>query len=229
MADGTDFLGSWLIDPLDGLSDLQARRLKAVDDQVFRHDPLRMLRAVRLMTRYQLQIDPWTASLITRDAQLLPEVAWERIHDELYAILGPDGATTQLHFLDEHNLFITIFPEFLPARGMRQPRPHHWDVLTHSIETVGALERIAQLVQDEPIPAPDPVGAPFMDARQGGEDESTNIDHGRDIILTPGSRAARHLFLCGLNRASNEDGSPATRHRQTCDLFLRRGGRNPFL
>ena len=145
LADGTDFLGSWLIDPLDGLSDLQARRLKAVDDQVFNHDPLRMLRAVRLMTRYQLQIDPWTASLITRDAQLLPEVAWERIHDELYAILGPDGATTQLHFLDEHNLFITIFPEFLPARGMRQPRPHHWDVLTHSIETVGALERIAHL------------------------------------------------------------------------------------
>ncbi|MGZ3624620.1 MAG: HD domain-containing protein [Ktedonobacteraceae bacterium] len=176
LGDGMGTLGSWLIDPLDSLSDLQAHRLKAVDDQVFRHDPLRMLRAVRLMTRYQLQIDPWTASLITRDAQLLPEVAWERIHDELYAILGPDGAITQLHFLDEHNLFITIIPEFLPARGMRQPRPHHWDVLTHSIETVGALERIAHLIQGEPMHALDPVGPPFMRARQGGEDEPTNID-----------------------------------------------------
>ena len=164
---GWVLFGSWLIDPLDGLSDLQTRRLKAVDDQVFRHDPLRMLRAVRLMTRYQLQIDPWTASLIARDARLLPEVAWERIHDELYAILEPDGATTQLHFLDEHNLFITIFPEFLPARGMRQPRPHHWDVLTHSIETVGALEYIAHLIQGEPMHALDPVGAPFMGARLG--------------------------------------------------------------
>ena len=171
-----EFPGSWLIDPLDGLSDLQARRLKAVDDQIFRHDPLRMLRAVRLMMRYQLQIDPWTASLITRDAQLLPEVAWERIHDELYAILGPDGATTRLHFLDEHNLFITIFPEFLPARGMRQPKPHHWDVLTHSIETVGALERIAHLVQSETMHALDPVGTPFMGGHQDGEDESTSID-----------------------------------------------------
>jgi len=176
MTDGTNFLASWLIDPLDSLSDLQAHRLKAADDQVFRHDPLRMLRAVRLMTRYQLQIDPWTASLITRDARLLPEVAWERIHDELYAILGPDGATTQLHFLDEHNLLITIFPEFLPARGMRQPKPHHWDVLTHSMETVGALERIAHLIQGEPMRALDPVEAPFMGARQGGEDEPTNID-----------------------------------------------------
>ena len=176
LGDGMGTPGSWLIDPLDGLSDLQARRLKAVDDQIFRHDPLRMLRAVRLMTRYQLQIDPWTASLITRDAQLLPEVAWERIHDELYAILGPDGATTQLHFLDEHNLFITIFPEFLPARGMRQPKPHHWDVLTHSIETVGALERIAHLVQSETMHALDPVGTPFMGGHQDGEDESTSID-----------------------------------------------------
>ena len=176
MADGTNFLASWLIDPLDGLSDLQAHRLKAVDDQIFHHDPLRMLRAVRLMMRYQLQLDSWTAGLITRDAQLLPEVAWERIHDELYAILGPDGATSQLYFLDAHNLFITIFPEFLPARGMRQPKPHHWDVLTHSIETVGALERIAHLVQSETMHALHPVGTPFTGAHQDGEDESTSID-----------------------------------------------------
>ena len=175
-ASHSDFLGSWLIDPLHGLSDLQARRLKAVDEQVFHHDPLRMLRAVRLMMRYQLQLDSRTASLITRDAELLPEVAWERIHDELYAILGPEGAANRLRFLDEHSLFITIFPEFMPARGMRQPNPHYWDVLTHSIETVGALEHIVQLAQNNTTHAPDPVEAPFRGARQDGEDEPTNID-----------------------------------------------------
>jgi poly(A) polymerase len=176
VADRADFFESCLIDPFDGLSDLQARRLKAVDNQVFRHDPLRMLRAVRLMMRYQLQLDPWTASLITRDAESLPEVAWERVHDELYAILGPEGAANRLRFLDEHNLFITIFPEFVPARGMRQPNPHHWDVLTHSIETVSALEHIAYLVQKNTMYAPDPVEAPIKGARHGGVDEPTNLD-----------------------------------------------------
>jgi poly(A) polymerase len=176
LGDGADVLGLRLIDPLHGLSDLQARRLKAVDDRVFRHDPLRMLRAVRLMMRYQLQIDPWTASLLTRDAGLLPEVAPERVHDELYAILGPEGAASRLHFLDEHGLFTVIFPEFVPARGMRQPNPHHWDVLTHSIETVGALEHIAQLVHDKTTHAPGNVGAPFTGTRRGGEDAATNID-----------------------------------------------------
>ena len=176
LADEAGFLELWLIDPLDGLSDLRARCLKAVDDQVFRHDPLRMLRAVRLMMRYQLRLDPWTASLITRDAELLPEVAWERVHDELYAILGPEGAANRLRFLDEHNLFITIFPEFAPARGMRQPNPHHWDVFTHSIETVGALEHIAHLLQENTTDTPDPVETPSIGSRHGGEDKPTNID-----------------------------------------------------
>ncbi len=157
------------IDPLHGLVDLQARRLKAVDDGIFRHDPLRMLRAVRLMMRYQLQIDPWTERLLTRDAGLLPEVAAERVHDEMYAILGPEGAANRLHFLDEHGLLTVIFPEFVPARGMRQPNPHHWDVLTHSIETVAALEQIAQLVLGETGHPHRNVGAPFTGAREDGD------------------------------------------------------------
>ncbi len=174
---GTGALGALhLIDPLNGLVDLQALRLKAVDDQVFRHDPLRMLRAVRLMMRYQLQIDPWTESLLRRDAGLLPEVAPERVHDELYAILGPDGAASRLHFLDEHGLFMVIFPEFAPARGMRQPSPHHWDVLTHSIETVGGLERVARLMQGKTAQPHHSVGAPFTGARKGGEEAATDVD-----------------------------------------------------
>jgi len=123
-----------------------------------------MLRAVRLMIRYQLQMDPWTESLLTRDVGLLPEVAAERVHDEMYAILGSEGAANRLHFLDEHGLFTVIFPEFVPARGMRQPNPHHWDVLTHSIETVGALEQIARLVQGKTEHSPRNVGAPLAGA-----------------------------------------------------------------
>jgi poly(A) polymerase len=136
-----------LIDPLHGLADLAAHRLKAVNEEVFRRDPLRMLRAVRLMMRYGLEIDRWTEELMIRDAALLTQVAAERVHDELYALLGPAGATERLRFLDEHGLFTVIFPEFVVARGMRQPGPHYWDVLEHSLESVGALERVARMVE----------------------------------------------------------------------------------
>jgi poly(A) polymerase len=144
-----------LIDPLNGLADIQARQLRAVDNDIFRHDPLRMLRAVRLKARYQLSIDPWTQELIRRDAPLLPSVAAERIHDELYAILQPNGATEQLHFLDTLDLLTVIIPEFIPARGMPQPRPHYWDVLEHSLQAVAALELLAiVLAHGEPTSFP---------------------------------------------------------------------------
>jgi len=138
------------IDPLHGIADLKARRLKAVDSEVFRHDPLRMLRAVRLMGHYSLKIDGWTEGLLMRDAPLITQVAPERIREELYAILAMDDATDRLRFLDAHGLLTTLLPEFIPARGMRQPIPHHWDVLEHSMETVGMLEKLTALLCGPP-------------------------------------------------------------------------------
>ena len=139
-----------LIDPTGGAADILARRLRAVDGDVFQRDPLRLLRAMRLAARYQLEIDSWTKDLIARAAPLLPEVAPERIHDELYAILAPDGAARQLRFLDTHGLLMVLIPEFISARGMPQPTPHFWDVLQHSFETVERLEQLAHLLQEQP-------------------------------------------------------------------------------
>ena len=135
------------IDPLHGVGDIVARRLKAVDGEVFRHDPLRMLRAVRLMMRYTLEMDGWTEGLLMRDSALLTQAAPERVHDELYAILAPDGARERLQFLDDHGLLTVLIPEFIPAREMSQPNPHHWDVLQHSLQTVGMWEKLVGLLQ----------------------------------------------------------------------------------
>ena len=131
------------LDPLHGLDDLAQRRIKVVADDVFQNDPLRLLRAVRFMMRYQLTLEEQTESLLIRDAHLLLQAASERIHEELYAILEPVGAVDRLHFMDAHQLFTVLFPEFIPARGMQQPELHHWDVLEHSIETIAALENLA--------------------------------------------------------------------------------------
>ena len=135
------------IDPLNGMADIVVRRLRAVDGEVFRHDPLRMLRAVRLMARYHLIMDGWTEGLMIRDSSLLPQVAPERIHDELYAILAGDGAMERLQFMDDHGLLTVLIPEFIPAREMEQPSPHYWDVLQHSLQTVGMWEKLVALLQ----------------------------------------------------------------------------------
>src|SRR5260370_2890981 len=137
-----------VIDPLNGAADVKARCLRAVDDGVFRDDPLRLVRAVRLRMRYGLHVDEWTEGLMRRDAALLARAAAQRVHDELYAILKPDGASERLRYMDELGLLTVLMPEFVAARGMRQPGPHFWDVLEHSVESVGALERLARMLQE---------------------------------------------------------------------------------
>ncbi|GAC1354498.1 MAG: CCA tRNA nucleotidyltransferase [Ktedonobacteraceae bacterium] len=132
-----------LIDPLHGATDLAIRTLRAVNNDVFKQDTLRMLRAIRFATHYDLSIEERTQQLIQRDASLLLIAAPERIHAELYALLEPEGATNRLYLLDRYDLFTALFPEFIAARGMVQPGLHHWDVFEHSIEAVAALERLA--------------------------------------------------------------------------------------
>jgi poly(A) polymerase len=139
-----------LIDPTGGQADLDARTLRAVNSSIFKYDPLRMLRAIRFRTRYHLTIDPRTEKMLIRDAALLPHAAAERIHDELYAILKPEGATERLRYLDAHGLFTALMPAFIPARDMPQPSLHYWDVFDHSLETVATLERLLTLLQQTP-------------------------------------------------------------------------------
>jgi poly(A) polymerase len=155
LAGAIPLVGIRYIDPLHGLIDIQQRRLKAVQDNIFLDDPLRMLRAIRFRARYQLTIDTWTEQLIKRDAKLLLRAAAERIHDELYAILVTNGAINQLRYLDSLGLLTILIPEFIPARGMRQPNPHYWDVLEHSLESVSALERVAMMLQSGDAPTQD--------------------------------------------------------------------------
>ncbi len=139
------------IDPVNGVADLEAHILRAVNNQVFQDDPLRMLRAIRFLMRYRLILESGTEQMISRDASLLPQAAGARIHEELYAILQPEGATARLRFLDAHHLLTALIPEFIPARGMPQSALHYWDVLEHSLESVGALERLAALFQQVPL------------------------------------------------------------------------------
>ena len=71
------------LDPHQGLADLAAKRLRAVNPGIFEDDPLRLLRAVRLEEELDLELDPDTEILVRRHAALVTEPAGERILAEL--------------------------------------------------------------------------------------------------------------------------------------------------
>ncbi len=54
-----------LIDPFNGRIDAKNRTLRVLRERSFIEDPLRMLRGVRLAARYELDIEPYTASLMS--------------------------------------------------------------------------------------------------------------------------------------------------------------------
>ena len=132
-----------IVDPLSGRDDLARRILRAAGDDVFRNEPGRMLRGVRLAKRLDFRMTPETAQSIRRDAHLLEYVAAERMRDEFMAILAADGARAQLEVLDRLDLLCRVIPELEAARNCAQPRTHHyWDVLGHLLHCVEYAEEI---------------------------------------------------------------------------------------
>jgi tRNA nucleotidyltransferase/poly(A) polymerase len=82
--------GGERVDPLGGVPDLEARRLRAVSETVFDDDPLRLLRAVRLEDELGFTLDEPTERLVRERAARVVEPAGERVLDELER-LTPDG------------------------------------------------------------------------------------------------------------------------------------------
>jgi tRNA nucleotidyltransferase/poly(A) polymerase len=103
------------VDPFGGRRDIEERRLRAVGESVFRDDPLRLLRAVRLEDELGLRLDERTEALLRRDAALVTQPAGERIVAELRR-LSPGGYRR----LDEVGLLG-------PLGGRIDERLERWD------------------------------------------------------------------------------------------------------
>ena len=80
-----------LVDPLDGLSHLQARQLVAVAEDNLRDDPLRLLRGLRLAAELNFELDATTRSWITQHHQAIACVAGERVLAELEKLAAAPG------------------------------------------------------------------------------------------------------------------------------------------
>jgi poly(A) polymerase len=129
-----------IIDPCYGLDDLDKAIIRTTTPEVFREDPIRLLRAVRLAAQLNFTIANDTEKQIRYDAGMISQVAGERIHEELVALLSAAGAGEYLSYLDTLGLLTVLIPELEPGRDTDQPREHQWHVLQHSLKTAAALD-----------------------------------------------------------------------------------------
>ena len=114
-----------LIDYVGGQADLKARFLRAIGDPQlrFEEDKLRLLRAVRIATRYDLTLEPATRAAIQAMADQLPVVSAERIAEELRQLLVHPNRSRGVNLLHDLGLVAPILPELLPMKGLPQGPP----------------------------------------------------------------------------------------------------------
>ena len=148
-----------LIDPFGGQEDLKNKLIRAVGDPAkrFKEDALRLMRAIRFASQLGFSIEKQTLEEITNDAELLSEIAKERVHDELMKILTSKFPYEGVMLLKNTGLLTQIIPELEEGIGVSQTRPgrHHTeDVFTHNVlslkytPSTDPVVRFATLIHD---------------------------------------------------------------------------------
>jgi poly(A) polymerase len=141
--------GAALVDPTGGLSDLGARRLRAVSRTALRDDTVRLFRLPRLAVQLGMAVDEATAALARAGAPALWEAPGERLADELLRMARLAAPHEAFALMDRLGVLEVLAPALGDCRGLDQSPYHHKDVLGHTLEVV---ERLAELVADpEPV------------------------------------------------------------------------------
>jgi tRNA nucleotidyltransferase (CCA-adding enzyme) len=140
------------IDPHHGQTDLKARVLRHTS-AAFVEDPLRVLRAFQLASRFDLTLTPETAALCRSIADTYGELPVERVWSEWekwsFKALRPSRGLAVL----EQTGWLKHFPEIAALRGTPQEPEWHpeGDVFTHTGHCLDALAGLAEWVGSEPV------------------------------------------------------------------------------
>jgi putative nucleotidyltransferase with HDIG domain len=150
-----------LVDPFDGVADVERRLIRAVGEPAarFREDALRMLRAVRLAAVLDFEIEPETFEAIRANASLAAHVSGERVAAELGKLLAAPRPSVGLRLLAGAGLLEVLLPDIAAQRGVPQNKIEGEDLFDHTLRTVDAapagepVVRLAALLHDIGKPA----------------------------------------------------------------------------
>ena len=134
-----------LLDPSGGIADLRHQRITAVHEQNLLDDPLRLLRALRLVAELSMTIDGATLKMIERHRNQLPKVAPERIQAELLKLVHANNADEAISLL--HSLQLIA-----PWSSDQAQQRFDAQALTQQEQQLALpLARLTQLLSDQGI------------------------------------------------------------------------------
>jgi tRNA nucleotidyltransferase (CCA-adding enzyme) len=143
-----DPLTGEVLDPYDGRADLERKLLRAVSQETFAEDSLRVLRAAQLAARFEFEVEAGTIELCR--AIDLSDLPAERIWGELEKLLlSAARPSVGFRWLAKLNATPQLFPEIQALSGV--PQEYDWhpegDVDVHTWLTI---DRARELIDDLP-------------------------------------------------------------------------------
>ncbi len=137
-----------LIDPCDGLSDLNKKIVRVVSEDNLSSDPLRIFRGVSIASYLDFTIEPLSYKLLQKHCDLIKNVAGERISVEFFRLLQGSSSYKYVHILHDLGILNIILPGW---EQLFSPDPgpyHHLKVDLHSIESLKELESLLKELSD---------------------------------------------------------------------------------
>lgn len=145
-----------IIDPFDGTADIRGKIIRAVGNPIlrFKEDALRILRAIRLATTLNFNIEEKTLFGIVETMDGLQFISVERIREELNTILLSEKPSRGIYMLFQLGVIKYVIPEIMTMAVFSQFNQHHdKDVLGHTLDVVDHVPaklhlRLAALFHD---------------------------------------------------------------------------------
>lgn len=143
---GYDPITHELLDPFNGVEDLNNKRLRCVDPQTFVDDPLRILRAIQFAARFELECDPALIELCRSmiDNGALRELPKERIFEEFKKLfLQSFHPSIGMRVLEQMGglHFLTPLDQLLhtPQDPASHPEGSVWNHTLMALDTMASL------------------------------------------------------------------------------------------
>ena len=142
-----------IIDPLNGVRDVEQKILRGCHKRVFESDGLRLLRLVRLASELGFKIEGETAMSAKKNSDMLADITCERKRAELDKLLYADtvnGVSNAqyrgLRLLKQLDLWRNLIPEIAASEGIEQPPQYHkYDVMEHLFQCVRFAPPVSNL------------------------------------------------------------------------------------
>lgn len=143
-----DVLTGEIVDPFGGYEDCRNGIIRHVNDNTFKEDPLRVLRAAQFASRFGFKIAPETKDIM-RDMDL-STLSHERVYGEMKkALMKSDNPSIFFETLKDVNQLDEWFPELKAMIGCEQNSICHpeGDVWNHTMATIDCAVKFRDKVE----------------------------------------------------------------------------------